>query len=66
MDKNSFITIYEASKFLCLSKSSIYKLVAKGKIKAFKPNGGKLYFRKIDLERFILNRRFNSKSETNG
>ena len=40
--------------YLQISKSLLYKLTSKRTIKFFKPNGGKIYFRKSDLDAWIL------------
>lgn len=42
-------TVDEASEFLGISKSTLYKLTHKRKIRFSKPNGRKIYFAKSDL-----------------
>jgi excisionase family DNA binding protein len=44
----------EASEFLGLKPSYIYKLTSEKKIKFFKPSGKLIYFKKEDLENFLL------------
>jgi len=47
----------EASVYLGLSLGYLYKLTGKSKIPAYKPNDGKLYFRRMDLNRWMLSKR---------
>ena len=47
----------EASVYLGLSLGYLYKLTGKSKIAAYKPNDGKLYFRRMDLNRWMLSKR---------
>ena len=44
----------EASEFLGLKPSYVYKLTSEKKIKFFKPSGKLIYFKKEDLENFLL------------
>jgi len=57
MSNNSqeFLNIEEASNFLKISKSSVYKLTHFKKLKFSKPNGKKIIFKRIDLVNFIEN-----------
>ena len=55
LEKNQFIqknvlSFDEASKFLNLSKSYLYKLTSGGQIPHYKPQGKILYFDKEELE----------------
>lgn len=47
----------DACKFLDYSRSYLYKQTHLRKIPHFKPNGKKLYFKKTDLESYILRNR---------
>ena len=47
----------DACKYLDLSKSYMYKLTHLRKIPHFKPNFKKLYFKKTDLESYLLRNR---------
>ncbi len=62
MQKNIFNT-NEASKYLDISKSSLYKLTQQRKIPFSKPNGGKMYFQKEDLDNWMLSNRSKSIEE---
>jgi len=46
--------VTEAAAFLGFSKAYLYKLVHLGKISCYKPEGGKVFFKQEDLERFIF------------
>jgi len=52
MAKNVF-SFDEASKFLNLSKSYLYKLTSGGLIPHYKPQGKMLYFEKEQLEEWL-------------
>jgi len=47
----------EACTFLDYSKSYLYKLTHQRQIPHFKPNGKKLYFKRADLEDWLLRNR---------
>lgn len=48
------LSFKEALLYLDVSDSFLYKLTSKKKIEFSKPNGGKLYFRKADLDKWML------------
>ena len=48
------LSFKEALIYLDVSESSLYKLTSKRKITFTKPNGGKIYFKKIDLDNWML------------
>lgn len=47
----------EACQYLELSQSHLYKLTSTGIIPHYKPNGKKLYFKRIELESWLLRKR---------
>ncbi|MCB9211791.1 MAG: helix-turn-helix domain-containing protein [Ignavibacteriales bacterium] len=51
------LNLIEASKYLDLSKSYLYKLTHEKKIAFSKPTGKKLYFQKSDLIEFMKRNR---------
>ena len=53
-EENPFLTLQAAADYLNCSTSFLYKLTSKNLITHFKPNGKKLYFKKVDLNNFIL------------
>ncbi|WP_051126910.1 helix-turn-helix domain-containing protein [Flavobacterium antarcticum] len=48
------LSFKEALVYLDVSESSLYKLTHRKAIEFFKPNGGKIYFKKIDLDNWML------------
>ena len=53
----------EACTFLDYSKSYLYKLTHSRQIPHYKPNGKKLYFKRIDLEQWLLRNRVKTEGE---
>ncbi len=53
----------EACTFLDYSKSYLYKLTYSRKIAHFKPNGKKIYFKRSDLEAWLLRNRIKTADE---
>lgn len=47
----------EACLYLELSSSHLYKLTSAGTIPYYKPNGKKLYFKRIELDTWLLRNR---------
>lgn len=58
------ISLSEAAKFLNVSKSCIYKITSQKQIPHYVPGGKKIYFRKEDLENWILKSKVDSVMET--
>jgi excisionase family DNA binding protein len=56
-------TLIEASKYLDISRSYLYKLTHKKLITHFKPNGKKIYFQKVDLNNWLFRNKRESESE---
>ena len=48
------LSIDEAAKFIGLKKSYLYRLVYSKKISCYKPTGGRLFFKQIELEQFLF------------
>lgn len=57
------ISFEEASKYLNVSKSYLYKLTCKNQIPFYKPGGKKIFFEKSELNKWILKGRIKSQSE---
>jgi excisionase family DNA binding protein len=51
------VTVDEAVAFTGLSRHYLYKLIHQKKIPHYKPNGGKVFFKKKELEEFIFRNR---------
>ena len=60
---NEILTTSEACKFLDFSKSYLYKLTSKQTLPHYKPNGKKIYFRRGDLQEWLLQNRIKSLAE---
>ncbi|MBS5979696.1 helix-turn-helix domain-containing protein [Dysgonomonas sp. Marseille-Q5470] len=59
----SVFSFEEASIFLHLSKSYLYKLTSAGLIPHYKPQGKMLYFEKSELEEWLRQNPIKSKQE---
>jgi len=59
------LTLQEASEYLGISKSYLYKLTSTAKIPHYKPNKKKIYFEKSDLKKWLLRGRVSSEQELN-
>ena len=57
------MTLDEAAAYLHVSKSHTYQLTSKGLIAHFKPAGKKIFFKKSDLDAYLLRNRRSSESE---
>ena len=57
------LTFQEASKYLDISSSHLYRLTSTAKIPHYKPNNKKIYFKKIDLQEWLLQNRIASELE---
>ena len=52
--KKQILSFNEALELLDVSKSFLYKMTSECKITFFKPNNGKIYFRRSDLEEWMM------------
>lgn len=57
------LSLNEATQYLNISKSTLYKLTHQSKIPHFKPNGKKIYFLKSDLNDWLLRNRVPTTTE---
>lgn len=57
------LTIEEAAEFLSVSKSYLYKQTSAQAIPHYKPTGKRYYFKRSELEAWILAGRISTKSE---
>lgn len=53
----------DACSYLELSSSHLYKLTSNGMVPFYKPNGKKIYFRRTELDSWLLRNRTDSQSE---
>jgi excisionase family DNA binding protein len=57
------LNLNEACEFLELSQSHLYKLTCSGAIPHYKPNGKKIYFRRVELQDWLLRNRTSTSEE---
>ncbi len=55
--KKEIMTLEEASRYLGLSKSNLYKKTSLNLIPFYKPNGKIIYFKREDLDHYMLSNR---------
>ena len=48
------LTMREAAMFTGMSKNTLYKLIQADKIKHYRPNGKLVYFRRDELEAWLM------------
>ena len=54
LNTKNVLTVEEAVEYTGLTKSSLYKLTAKRSIPHYKPIGKRIYFRRTELEEWML------------
>ena len=59
-DIENFLNTNEASLYLDISKSYLYKLTMEKTLNFYKPNGKKIYFKKIDLDNYLNSKKSKS------
>lgn len=57
INSKEVLNMNEACKYLELSISHLYKMTSAGMIPFYKPNGKKLYFKKSELDTWLLRNR---------
>lgn len=62
-NNKTFIGIDEAAAYLGVKKTSLYNKCYRKQIPHYKPNGGKIYFRTDELDRWIAAGRVATDSE---
>lgn len=53
----------EGCEYLNLSQSHVYKLTSTGAIPCYKPMGKKIYFKRVELDQWLLRNRSNTVEE---
>ena len=66
LPKKDIMTFGEACMYVGLSKSAMYKKTSTNQIPFFKPNGKIIYFKKEDLDHWMLTNRQSSVNEIEG
>jgi excisionase family DNA binding protein len=57
------LSLEEAAQYLHLSKSCLYKMTSRKEVNYYVPGGKRIYFRRSELETWILNSRVSSVNE---
>lgn len=57
------LNLNDAALYLELSASHLYRLTSTGCIPYYKPNGKKLYFKRLELDQWLLRNRSTTKEE---
>ncbi len=61
--RKEVLNFNETCEYLELSQSHLYKLTSTGSIPHYKPNGKKIYFKRIELDEWLLRNRSTSTDE---
>lgn len=56
MNEKAFLNFKEVLELLGVSRSTLYKLSASGKIPHYNPTGGKLYFKRKEVLDWVSNK----------
>ena len=56
-EAKTILTLEEVAKYTNYSKSYIYKLTSRREIPCYKPNGKQLYFKRTEIEEWLLSNR---------
>ena len=62
-EAKKILTLEEVAEYTHLSKSYIYKLTSKGDIPYYKPNGKQLYFKRTEIDEWLLTNRNKTNQE---
>ena len=54
VDQKLSLTLKEAANYLSVSESTLYKMTSARTITFYKPNNGKIYFKRVDLNNWML------------
>lgn len=63
LNQKEVLTLNEACQYSGLSKSKMYKHTSSGQIAFYKPEGKFIYFKRTELEEWLLRNRHSSKVE---
>ena len=62
-EAKNILTLEEVAEYTNLSKSYVYKLTSKGDIPYYKPNGKQLYFKRTEIDEWLLTNRNKTNQE---
>ncbi|MFL0170183.1 helix-turn-helix transcriptional regulator [Tenacibaculum maritimum] len=63
IQQKEILTVEDATVYLQLSKSCLFKMTSKREIPFYKPGGKKIFFKKEELDQWIFNSRVESTSD---
>ncbi len=61
--RKSILNFNETCQYLELSQSHLYKLTSTGAVPHYKPNGKKIYFKREELDNWLLRNRSTTQEE---
>ena len=62
-EAKNILTLEDVAEYTHLSKSYVYKLTSKGDIPYYKPNGKQLYFKRTEIDEWLLTNRNKTNQE---
>ena len=62
-EAKNILTLEEVAEYTHLSKSYVYTLTSKGDIPYYKPNGKQLYFKRTEIDEWLLTNRNKTNQE---
>lgn len=63
LSQKTVLNLIEVAEFTGLSKSHLYKLTSLGKIPHYKPNGKYIFFKRVEIEKWLLRNRVKTEDE---
>ncbi len=63
--QKEILSLQEACIYLCISQSYMYKLTSSRKIPHYSPMGKLIYFKRTELDEWVLKKRRSSQEEMN-
>lgn len=63
IEQKKVLNFNEATEYLSVSKSHLYKMTSTMQIPHYKPNGKRIYFKREELENWLLRNRITTKDE---
>ncbi|HAP94192.1 MAG TPA: DNA-binding protein, partial [Chryseobacterium sp.] len=52
--QKAILSLKEAAEYMGVSESTLYKMTSARTITFYKPNNGKIYFKRVDLNNWML------------
>ena len=62
-EKKDILTLKDICRLFDISKSAAYKLTHGRKIPFYKPSGGKVYFKRDEVQKYFLSNRVSTQDE---